>query len=714
MRTFKNLLFLCILAVLAACSEDAIAPQAEIIPSTGEESVDLISMVVPDIEIADATTRSKLIDNGTELKFVWQENDAIGIVPMSGNPLRFPIHAENAQKNTAVFDGGQWALRTNAKYAAFYPIKVNNQATDVKHIAIDYTGQTQSNWMKYDFLATGAVQPKDGAVKFTMQRLSAILKIQVNVSNGDHLRYLTLVAPDLVFGVSGTLDLSGNSPVYTPKEMTKFINTDIGVERVFTSDETVSIYMMIPPADLSGKELKLRLTSDEGYAYEKTLTGKNFEAGKAYIIEAGHADHAMITNSKLIEAAGLSSLAGSEGLDAWEHRNRIRQVTTIYVSVVKDSTVCDEIGFFRNLQELDCSYNNITCLDLSNNQALTTLKCSYNKLTDLDVSTCPALTTLECTYNSELTSLNISNNPALTNLLCNYCNLVTLDASTCPALTKLNCDCNNQLVSLNVSNCPALTYLACRASQITSLDVSKCVLLKELYCYSCSLTSLDVSNNPVLAYLMCNQNELTSLDISSCQGLKSLSCYNNQLTSLDVSNCLDLEQLDCYENQLTSLDVTNNKNLKKINCNYNPLTTFSINTGVGGLNKLEELSLNGCSNLETLSCGNRDNKGQLKLLGLFNCTKLSELNCMGNLLTQLLDISTCTNLTSLYCCTNMISSLNITKNKKLPLDNLVCGRQWANTDKTESLTLNLFYTSNNTGSLPEMLNYNTGVTLHLQ
>ena len=122
MKILKNLLFVCILTVLTACSEDAIAPQAEIIPSTGEESVDLISMVVPDIEIADATTRSKLIDDGTELKFVWQENDAIGVVPMAGAPLYFPIQSENIQNNTAIFDGGRWAMKTSEKYAAFYPI----------------------------------------------------------------------------------------------------------------------------------------------------------------------------------------------------------------------------------------------------------------------------------------------------------------------------------------------------------------------------------------------------------------------------------------------------------------------------------------------------------------------------------------------------------------------------------------------------------------
>lgn len=80
MKTLKNLLYLCILAVLAACSEDAFVPQSEEIPALGSGSVDFISMTVPDIEIDNATTRSKLIDDGTELKFVWQENDAIGVV----------------------------------------------------------------------------------------------------------------------------------------------------------------------------------------------------------------------------------------------------------------------------------------------------------------------------------------------------------------------------------------------------------------------------------------------------------------------------------------------------------------------------------------------------------------------------------------------------------------------------------------------------------
>ena len=552
MKTFKHLLFLCFLAVLTACSDDAFVPQSEVIPATGNGSIDYISMTVPDIEIDDATTRSKLIDDGTELKFVWQENDAIGVVPMNGRPLSFPIHAENAQKNTAVFDGGDWALKTDTKYAAFFPIGAKNQDTDIRHIAIDYTGQTQANWMKYDFLATGAVQPKDGAVKFTMQRLSAILKINVEFDsdNINTVRYATLVAPEPLFGVKGTLDLSGSEPVYTPEGRTKFINTDIGVEKSFSSSSekiVFTFYFMIPPTNLSGKQMKLILNSDLGTAKETTFDGQNYEAGKAYSIMTDGWD-ARIRNANLIKAAGL------DGGSAWTYREQILQVKKIDVSDLNDPTVCDEIGFFRNLEDLRCAGNKITDLDFSNNPKLTSLSCSNNQLTSLDVSNNPKLTYLSCIKN-QLTSLDVSNCPALGSLYCHTNQLTSLDVSNCPALVNLLCD-SNQLTSLDVSNCPALGSLSCGSNQLTSLDVSNCTALADLQCYYNNLTSLDVSNCPALTYLNCLSNQLTSLDLSNCPALTDLYCHYNNLTSLDVSNCPALTYLYCYYNRLTSLDVS--------------------------------------------------------------------------------------------------------------------------------------------------------------
>ncbi len=698
MKSLKHALFLFLLAVLAACSEDSIAPQAEIIPSTGEESVDLISMVVPDIEIADATTRSKFIDDGTELKFVWQENDAIGVVPMSGNPLRFPIHAENAQKNTAVFDGGQWALRTNAKYAAFYPIKVNNQATDVKHIAIDYTGQTQSNWMKYDFLATGAVQPKDGAVKFTMKRLSAILKIKVGVSSGVHVRYCTLTADEAVFGVKGALDLSGTNPVYKPNAMSKSIHTDIGMDKEST-DETFTFYLMIPPTDLSGKTLVLHLNSDSGTAKEAEFDGKNFEAGKAYDIDAGESYDPLIRNANLIAAAGLSDVAVGGVVNVFAQRERILKVTSINVSSKNDPSICDEIEYFRKLEVLYCYSNKMTSLDVSNNPslkilycynnqltsldvsknlALTSLRCFSNQLTSLDVSNNPALADLRCDSN-QLPSLDVSNNPALANLYCYSNQLSSLDVSNNPALANLYCD-NNQLSSLDVSNNPALTYLICFSNQLSSLDVSNNPALEILYCYSNQLTSLDVSNNPTLINLSCYSNQLPSLDVSNNPALTNLRCYSNQLTSLDVSNNPALTFLDCGSNQLPSLDVSNNMALTDLFCDNNQISSFTVT-----------------------------NHSSLKALYIQYNPKLTSLDCSNNILSNL-SFTGCTALKSLDCNKNRLKNLSISKFfPTLTRYNVFCGNQ--RDSNGESQEMKLYHNVQDNTTLRETSLRNWNVTL---
>jgi hypothetical protein len=159
------------------------------------------------------------------------------------------------------------------------------------------------------------------------------------------------------------------------------------------------------------------------------------------------------------------------------------------------------------------------------------LECEYNRLTSLDVSNNTALTSLDC-YINQLTSLNVSNNTALTSLDCH----------------------NNQLTSLNVSNNTELTSLDCSNNQLTSLDVSNNIKLKILSCYNNQLTSLNISNNTELVNLYCSNNQLTSLDVSNNIKLKRLSCYNNQLTSLNVSNNTELVSLDVENNYLSGED----------------------------------------------------------------------------------------------------------------------------------------------------------------
>ena len=224
-------------------------------------------------------------------------------------------------------------------------------------------------------------------------------------------------------------------------------------------------------------------------------------------------------------------------------------VTDIYVGN-KNISSLKGIEYFTSLSYLNCGFNQLTSLDLSNNIQLRVLDCSNNQLTNLDVSKNTQLGGLTCSDN-KITSLDVSNNLQL---------------------NILYCDCN-QLTSLDVSKNTLLRDFYCNNNQLTSLDVSKNTLLQKLVCYKNQLTSLDVSKNTDLFMLGFGQNLITSIDVSNNLLLTQLSCSDNKITSLDVSNNTGLKELYCNDNQLTSLDVSNNTELKLLWCYSNPNLT---------------------------------------------------------------------------------------------------------------------------------------------
>ena len=205
--------------------------------------------------------------------------------------------------------------------------------------------------------------------------------------------------------------------------------------------------------------------------------------------------------------------------------------------------------------------------------ALTELNCSFNQLTELDLSKNTALKYLDCSENYSFTTLDLSKNTELTYLNCSGNILTTLDLSKNTELTYLNCS-GKQLKELNISGCVKLTEFMCTGSQIKELDLSNNTALKKLYFYYNQLTTLDVSNNTALELLQCDRNQLTELDVSKCTKLTLLSCTGNQLRTLDVSNNKSLKNLYFYDNQIKgegmdalveSLPTISNGNLFVIN-----------------------------------------------------------------------------------------------------------------------------------------------------
>ena len=224
---------------------------------------------------------------------------------------------------------------------------------------------------------------------------------------------------------------------------------------------------------------------------------------------------------------------------------------------------------------LSCS--NMSIADLTGIEeftAINQLHCTGNNLTNINLSQNFSLTHLLCS-NNNLTTLTLGNTTGLINFSCDFNNLNTLDVSQHTNLEHLSFGTNN-LTSLDISQNTMLNYLSCSGNNLNALDLSQNTVLVSLSCGSNNLTSLILGQNQALTNVFCDQNNLTSLDVSQTPSITTLWCYNNALTILDPSQNVNLTDLSCHTNNINSLDLSNNINLTNVTIYNNSLTSLNM------------------------------------------------------------------------------------------------------------------------------------------
>ena len=328
----------------------------------------------------------------------------------------------------------------------------------------------------------------------------------------------------------------------------------------------------------------------------------------------------------------------------------------------------DGIQYFPNLEVLNCSFNPLTSIDVSNNVALKFLNCGNTFIKrDLDVSSNHELETLLCADN-RIESLKI--NPELKKLDISNHSIANLDFSGHKGLKSLNCSGGDVLINLNVSH-TGLDTLECASPKLALINLEGCNSLKKIS-YSGLSVSLDLTHCPNLAYL--SADNISTLDVTPCPLLKTLLISNSYLTDLDLTKNTALEELtiDHLSSVKNGIDLSANFQLVNLNItnaikgsyldlsNRNRLTYLYVNA----YPTLESCNLEGCSSLkEAYVYG-----GILSSFNLKGCTALSLLDCNGNQFTELdiedckvlteLDVSACFKLTSIKTKSEQLSKID--------------------------------------------------------
>ena len=271
--------------VLISCTNQDEMPKSEYVNSVHVSVDDFIW------DNESTTTRTSYTIDNSGFHFQWSEGDALGIYPIGGDQVKFPISSGDGSAS-ASFDGGAWKLRSEYQYAAYYPFSAENYMISQTEIPVSYAGQTQngngttSHLSTYDYLACPATSPNSsGGVKLTMKHLNAFLRMQLTIPQPDTYSKVVLESNGTEFVTSGTFDLTTSNPIITPTITSPTFTINLKNISTTTKNEVITIYAMMAPIDLSSYNITIYVYNSMGQRiYIQDVAGKNFEARKAYNI----------------------------------------------------------------------------------------------------------------------------------------------------------------------------------------------------------------------------------------------------------------------------------------------------------------------------------------------------------------------------------------------------------------------------------------------
>lgn len=273
------------LITMVACAELEVSEEAN--DSINNGILQELGITGKDFQFEEAT-RSSVTIGESGASFTWDEDDVIGIFPDKGDQVSFAMD-EGAGTQTATFSGGGWALKSSAKYTAYYPHVYENR--DMTKIPVSYVGQTQNgngntdHIGAYDFMAAGVSTPENGAVAFDMQHLGALVQLTITVPKPSTLTKVLLTS-STEFTETGTIDLTAEIPAITADTQSNTFEIDLNNVATTEANENVVVYFMVAPIDLTESELTAIIHFADETTREVGITGKYLQAGKAYKFSA--------------------------------------------------------------------------------------------------------------------------------------------------------------------------------------------------------------------------------------------------------------------------------------------------------------------------------------------------------------------------------------------------------------------------------------------
>lgn len=140
-----------------------------------------------------------------------------------------------------------------------------------------------------DFLYAPNTKVENGACRFTMKHLGALLPIKITLNEAARATELSLTSSDTPFVLNGNVDLTADPVTITTEGTTNFVSLALGTKAdsngISLDAGDTTFFMLIAPVDMTGNTILLELKNGDDVIVSKEIAGKNYKAGKAYMIE---------------------------------------------------------------------------------------------------------------------------------------------------------------------------------------------------------------------------------------------------------------------------------------------------------------------------------------------------------------------------------------------------------------------------------------------
>lgn len=238
----------------------------------------------------NAAAANYTFDVNKGIVFSWQYDDAIGLYTTKGTRIKHWALNVSDDGRSSSFSSYGWSLVENSKYYLYSPYNNSyfEKSIPITQLPLMFEGQVQKenhslgHIAAYDYMM-GEGSTTEDAVDFTLNHLCAIVRVEFVSPKSTIYTKVSLKTKDdeEVFCQKANMNLETQSV----SEVSKASYARVMLDRIAINEgETLEAYMVVAPVDLSGKDLTLVVTSEDGEEITYDVQMNELKAGKFYNI----------------------------------------------------------------------------------------------------------------------------------------------------------------------------------------------------------------------------------------------------------------------------------------------------------------------------------------------------------------------------------------------------------------------------------------------